>query len=57
MGDKYIIALNFHVFVSQGEGKPERKQPFTKGQVIEENDIPAGQSADDWVAKGLATAA
>ena len=57
MGDKYIIALNFHVFVSQGEGKPERKQPFTKGQVIEENDIPAGQSADDWVAKGLAKAA
>ena len=57
MGDKYIIALNFHVFVSQGEGKAERKQAFTKGQVIEENDIPAGQSADDWVAKGLATAA
>ena len=57
MGDKYVIAANFHVFVSQGEGKPERKAPFTKGQVLEADEFPVGHTAEQWVAKGLATAA
>lgn len=54
---KYIIEANFHVYVSEGDGKPERKAAFTKGMVVEAADIPQGQSADDWVAKGLAKAA
>jgi hypothetical protein len=56
MGSKYIIEANFHVYVSE-DGKPERKAAFTKGMVVEAADIPQGQSADDWVAKGLAKAA
>lgn len=55
--EKLIIEANFHVFVSQGEGKPERKVEFTKGMVVAENDMPEGQSAEDWIAKGLAKAA
>lgn len=56
MGDKYVIDANFHIYVAQGEGKPERKMIFTKGMVLEASDIPAGHTADDWVAKGLAKA-
>lgn len=55
--DKYIIEANFHVFVAQGEGVNEKKAVYSKGMVIEESEIPAGQSADDWIAKGLAKAA
>lgn len=54
--DKYLIEANFHVFVSQGEDKPEVKVAFTKGMVVEVDDIPKGQDAADWVAKGLAKA-
>jgi len=53
---KYLIESNFHVYVSQGEGKPERKATFTKGMVVEAADIPEGHTGDDWVAKGLAKA-
>lgn len=53
---KYLIEANFHVYVSQGEGKPERKAVFTKGMVVEAADIPEGHTGDDWVAKGLAKA-
>ena len=55
--EKLIIDANFHVFVSQGEGKPERKVAFTKGLLVDASDIPEGQSAEDWIAKGLAKAA
>jgi hypothetical protein len=60
--DKFIIAANFHVYVGQGKNpddtdKPARKVTFSKGMVVDANDIPEGQTADDWVAKGLATAA
>jgi hypothetical protein len=54
---KYLIEANFHVFVSQGDDKPERKATYSKGMVVEAADIPQGQSAADWVAKGLAKAA
>ena len=54
---KYLIEANFHVYVSQGDDKPERKASFTKGMVVESADIPQGQSAADWVGKGLAKAA
>lgn len=53
---KYLIEANFHIFISQGEVKPERKIAFSKGMVVEASDIPEGQDADEWVAKGLAKA-
>ena len=54
---KYLIEANFHVFLPPQEGRPEPKQSFGKGQILDEADIPDGQSGDDWVAKGLATVA
>jgi len=57
MGDRYVVVSTFNVFVAQGEGKPERKVTFTRGLVLDENDIPAGHSAHDWVAAGLVKAA
>lgn len=59
---KYLINANFHVFVPVPEGadgkpRPEAKKVFGRGQVIDESDIPDGQSAEDWISKGLATAA
>ena len=57
MGSKHIIEANFHCYVSQGDDKPERKASFTKGMVVEAADIPQGQSAADWVGKGLAKTA
>jgi len=54
--DKYLIEANFHVYVNQGEGRPEKRVAFTKGVVVEADDVPEGQSGDDWVTKGLAKA-
>ena len=50
-----IIAANFHAFVPNGDGTPERKVTFTKGMVVEAANMPEGHTTDDWVAKGLAT--
>lgn len=55
--DKLIVEANFHVFVPQGEGLPERRVEFTRSMLVPVDDIPEGQTADDWVAKGLAKAA
>lgn len=55
--EKLIIETNFHVFVPQSEGRPERRVEFKAGMLVEADDIPEGQTADDWVAKGLAKAA
>lgn len=55
--EKVIIEANFHVFVSQGEGKRELKVEFTKGMVVAADDIPEGHTAESWVEKGLAKAA
>ena len=52
-----VIIANFHVFVSQRDGKSDRKVGFTKGMVVEGDKIPEGQAIDDWIAKGLAKAA
>ena len=53
---KHVVVTNFHVVVSQGEDKPGRKVEFSKGQVLEDKDLPDGQSFADWIAKGLVTA-
>ncbi len=60
--EKLIIAQTFHLFIRQGQhedgtDKPARRATFAKGMVIELDEIPEGHTADDWVAKGLATAA
>ena len=54
---QYLIVANFHVFLPAQEGKADTKRSFSKGQVIDESDIPDGQSGDDWVSKGLAMVA
>ncbi len=51
---KVTIASNFHVFVEAQDG-PERKIVFTEGTEVDPDDVPAGQSLQDWVDKGLAT--
>jgi hypothetical protein len=60
--DKLIILANFHVFVAAGKGPgggdlPDRKVSYTKGMVVPLADVPQGQSAEDWIAKGLASLA
>lgn len=55
---KVLIELNFHVFIPPHvESHPETKKTYSRGQVIDASDIPDGQSAEDWISKGLATAA
>jgi hypothetical protein len=63
---KLTILDHFHVFVPQGqfesgphkgEDKPDRKINFVKNQTIDEADLPEGQSAQDWIEKGLAVSA
>jgi len=53
---KHVVATNFHVVVSQGDDKPGRKVEFSKGQVLEDKDLPEGHSFTDWAAKGLVAA-
>jgi hypothetical protein len=53
---KVEIVENFRVWVSTEPGQPERKVGFTKGMVVDEPNVPAGQSAQDWIDKGLAKA-
>ncbi len=58
--DKLVILANFKVDVANAgtnpDGTPRASTvvAFTKGMVVAADDIPAGQSADDWIAKGLA---
>lgn len=54
---KLIIEANFHVFVPQGPGLAERRVEFRRSMLVAVDDIPEGQTADDWVAKWLAKAA
>lgn len=50
--DRYLVLENFHVFVPPDGGGSEKKVIYLKGQVVE--DMPEGQSAEDWIKKGLA---
>lgn len=49
--ERYLVLENFHVFVPQDAGGSEKKVIYLKGQVVE--DVPEGQSAEDWIEKGL----
>lgn len=48
-----LILQNFHVFVATGENV-EKRVNFERGMTVQPADIPAGHTAADWVAKGLA---
>lgn len=50
METSVLILSSFHRFVSEGEGRPERKERFAQGQTIKVSD----EDAADWIAKGLA---
>ncbi len=50
--ERYLVLENFHVFVPEGDCASEKKVIYLKGQVVE--DMPEGQSAEDWIEKGLA---
>lgn len=50
MENKLLILATFHRFVSEGEGKPERKERFVVGQTVAVSDA----DAEDWISKGLA---
>lgn len=58
--DKLIIVQNFKVDVPNAGENPDGTPKaatvvaYTKGMVVAADDIPEGQSADDWIAKGLA---
>ena len=46
-----VLILNtFHRFVSDGEGRPERKERFAQGQTMKVSE----EDAADWISKGLA---
>lgn len=55
--DHVLITRNFRIDVAGSERKPAETRHYTKGIVVAVADIPAGQSAEDWIAKGLAAAA
>jgi len=50
METSVLILQSFHRFVSEGEGRPERKERFAQGQTVS---VPE-EDAADWIAKGLA---
>lgn len=55
------IVASFHIFVPQpaghdGKPQPEKRQHYARGQSVPVDEIPTGQSAADWIEKGLAEA-
>lgn len=55
--DRLVIASNFRIFVPATDGRSEERRDYGKGMVVAVADIPAGHTAEAWIAKGLATAA
>jgi hypothetical protein len=52
METKVQIVASFHRFVVVGEGKPERRESYARGQFVTASE----RDAEDWIAKGLAEA-
>jgi hypothetical protein len=52
-----MILANFHVYTLAPGADRTTRAEYLRGQTIAEGDVPADQSADDWIAKGLAEAA
>lgn len=49
-----VILQGFAVFAPRADGKGEQAVRYGRGMVIDEADVPAGQSAEDWIEKALA---
>lgn len=54
---RLMILANFHVYALAPGAERATRVEYLRGQVIAEGDVPADQSADDWIDKGLAQAA
>jgi hypothetical protein len=54
---RLMILANFHVYTLAPCAERTTRVEYLRGQQIAEADVPADQSADDWIAKGLAEAA
>jgi len=54
---RLMILANFHVYTLAPGAERTTRAEYLRGQTIAEADVPADQSADDWIAKGLAEAA
>lgn len=50
---KVLILQTFHRYVSDGEGKPEKRENFPAGKTVEVSE----EDAAVWIAAGLAKAA
>jgi hypothetical protein len=64
--EKLLILENFAVDVPQGvhedgphvgKDKPPITRRYLKGVVVDASEVPEGQTAADWIEKGLARAA
>lgn len=59
--EKVLITANFHVFASQGfhadgTDKPARRVNYTKGMVVNVDEVPEDQDVNAWISNGLAEA-
>ena len=54
---RLMILANFHVYTLAPGAERSTRVEYLRGHLIAESDVPADQSADDWIAKGLAEAA
>lgn len=50
---KLVILRNFSVRVIDRHGV-EHRIAYSRGMVVDATEVPAGQSAENWAAKGLA---
>ncbi|HTE38283.1 MAG TPA: hypothetical protein VK634_15035 [Reyranella sp.] len=53
---KAEIIANFRVWAPDENAGREKRIELTRGMVLDESEIPAGQSLQDWIDKGLAKA-
>ena len=54
---RFVIAANFHVYAPVPGAERAERREFLRGQVVTADDVPAGQSIEDWIEKGLAAPA
>lgn len=53
---RFMILASFHVYAQAPGAERATRVDYLRGQLIAEGDLPADQSGDDWIAKGLAEA-
>lgn len=50
-----LIIANFHVWVPGVDG--EKRISYQRGMIVDQADMPAGQTIEQWIEKGLAAEA